>query len=444
MNSVSSAGNTLVSPVSSVFVAVLTLYPLSTVSKVLRQKDRYLAQEGNMSTRKVRSRIPDFETALGNYAKKRLLEGNHVDDVLLRERARVFAHGSQIPDFEADVLQKIDDNAWLQDFKHRHNILCDQQADDFDRSQLHDQVFKIEEEDRPMTDSLEPSNMDLEFFGLPVLTPDDRATVPPSMPFGFPTSPDSALSDTSEGASYFSQRPKPQHSHSMNSLSHVLSHPQQPAFNNGLFCSSPLFLSSPPLDPGCFAPPSTQGTPPKQKQPIRPARPRSQTLPELPTMAQRVRSPTVTNMPQFVTPAALESASLDTIYPLSITDALHHSGHHTPGLIMDIDPFAYSNGKHFSMPPPPLPTQQSSQSPTAPTPNSSSSSSGVGSPSREDAFRAMQTVMKFFSEQPGASAEDFATIARLMTRLNRGQSSKNSPLSPDMHTIHELDTTMQG
>ena len=69
------------------------MLPPSTVSKVLRQKEKYLRP--NDATRSpVRiseGKSPDIERALSIWAKNSQEQGIHVTDQMIREKARLFA-----------------------------------------------------------------------------------------------------------------------------------------------------------------------------------------------------------------------------------------------------------------------------------------------------------------------------------------------------------------
>ena len=73
--------------------------------------------------------------------------------------------------------------------------------------------------------------------------------------------------------------------------------------------------------------------------------------------------------------------------------------------------------KTSTMQPPPLPQKADSVSPVSPP----------GSPSQDDARRALQLVMNFFQSQPmGTTPQDFMTIGKLMEKLKVEENSSNS------------------
>ena len=92
----------------------------STVSKVLRQKEKYLvAEDGRRSpVKKSKSKFPDIERTLTNWAKNRLSEQLPIDDDLIRDEARKFAAtlGS------AECNNHINDPVWLEKFKQRNHL----------------------------------------------------------------------------------------------------------------------------------------------------------------------------------------------------------------------------------------------------------------------------------------------------------------------------------
>ncbi|CAN9196467.1 unnamed protein product [Alternaria alternata] len=65
----------------------------STVSKVLRQKEKYLYQDdGSRSPiKRSKGKFPDIERALSNWARNHQRQGLPLSDAIIREKARFFA-----------------------------------------------------------------------------------------------------------------------------------------------------------------------------------------------------------------------------------------------------------------------------------------------------------------------------------------------------------------
>ncbi|KAL9124188.1 MAG: hypothetical protein Q9217_006461 [Psora testacea] len=92
----------------------------STVSKVLRNKEKYLVAEAGRRSpvKKSKSKFPDIERTLTNWAKNRLSEGLPIDDDLIRDEARKFAStlGS------AECHSQVNDPVWLEKFKQKNQL----------------------------------------------------------------------------------------------------------------------------------------------------------------------------------------------------------------------------------------------------------------------------------------------------------------------------------
>ena len=94
----------------------------STVSKVLRQKEKYLfPDDGSRSPIQKstsKGRFPDIERALSNWARNTQKTGTPVTDTMIREKARFFATtvGS------SDSHTKITSTAWLEKFKQKNHV----------------------------------------------------------------------------------------------------------------------------------------------------------------------------------------------------------------------------------------------------------------------------------------------------------------------------------
>lgn len=93
----------------------------STVSKVLRQKEKYLYQEdGSRSPiKKTKGKFPDIERALANWARNHQKSGLPLTDIIIREKAQFFAStvGS------IDCTTKVNSASWLEKFKQKNNLM---------------------------------------------------------------------------------------------------------------------------------------------------------------------------------------------------------------------------------------------------------------------------------------------------------------------------------
>ena len=93
----------------------------STVSKVLRQKEKYLYQEdGSRSPiKKTKGKFPDIERALANWVRNHQKSGLPLSDGIIRDKARFFAStvGS------IDCTTKVNSTSWLEKFKQKNHLM---------------------------------------------------------------------------------------------------------------------------------------------------------------------------------------------------------------------------------------------------------------------------------------------------------------------------------
>src|ERR1700753_1296001 len=94
----------------------------STVSKVLRNKEKYLHQdEGNRSpARKPKGKFPDIERALANWAKNHQKQGLPMSDALIKEKLHHFS--LTVGNSEAHI-KAANSTSWLEKFKQKNNLM---------------------------------------------------------------------------------------------------------------------------------------------------------------------------------------------------------------------------------------------------------------------------------------------------------------------------------
>ncbi|CBF74754.1 hypothetical protein AN4077.2 [Aspergillus nidulans FGSC A4] len=92
----------------------------STVSKVLRQKDKYLnPEDGSRSPiKRAKGRVPDIEKALSNWVRNYQRGGHGLTDEMIREKALFFASTCG-----SDGKEKVLSNSWLEKFKQKNGLL---------------------------------------------------------------------------------------------------------------------------------------------------------------------------------------------------------------------------------------------------------------------------------------------------------------------------------
>lgn len=90
----------------------------STVSKVLRRKDKYLSisvddTRGINSSPRSKGKFPDVERTLANFIRKHRHE--ELSDETIKEKAMAFANSVGIP----DITRKVINSVWLEDFRRK-------------------------------------------------------------------------------------------------------------------------------------------------------------------------------------------------------------------------------------------------------------------------------------------------------------------------------------
>ncbi len=92
----------------------------STVSKVLRQKEKYLFPEDRCSSpvKRSKGKFVDIDRALSSWARKSQDQGIPLTDAAIREKARVWA--ATVGNTESHA--KANSSSWLEKFKQKNNI----------------------------------------------------------------------------------------------------------------------------------------------------------------------------------------------------------------------------------------------------------------------------------------------------------------------------------
>ncbi|KIW16016.1 hypothetical protein PV08_06067 [Exophiala spinifera] len=99
----------------------------STVSKILRQRDRYMnpqfkEESTSPIVKKSKAKLPDFEKTLTNWVKKQQVKGLPIKDEDLRKQVQVFS-------FSRSDQAVVSGAAWLEAFKRKNNLITSQSAD---------------------------------------------------------------------------------------------------------------------------------------------------------------------------------------------------------------------------------------------------------------------------------------------------------------------------
>ncbi|KAJ4361078.1 uncharacterized protein N0V89_001647 [Didymosphaeria variabile] len=374
-----------------------------TVSKVLRQKEKYLYQDdGSRSPiKRSKGKFPDIERALANWARNHQRQGLPLTDTIIRDKAKFFA--TTVGNNDSHL--KATSTSWLEKFKQKNNLLGSKSR-----------KGSIAEESEGTSNP--PSN---------VHTP---GGISPASPSGASPSPltvsakpsKEELKTESPDIQGFPAR-RPFHSQSNTSLSSVFTDTAPSSFSAGP--TSPTSLSSP-----FFTPDSACGTNPftlNQQARGQPGssnfqRPRSQTFPMLVGVEQYMSPPPSSEAltPKFLNTTALDSP-MDEFHPslAAIDDAMQAS------------PTTITN----SMQPPPLPNGLPTMTSVSTMHQSSvlqsvSEDTSPGSPSQEEAARALELVWTFFQQQHEdfvVEPQEYVTIGKLMEKLKLKRSSESLP-----------------
>ncbi|KAL8928139.1 MAG: hypothetical protein Q9172_001049 [Xanthocarpia lactea] len=349
----------------------------STVSKVLRLKEKYLhPDDGSRSPiKRSKGKFPDIERAVSNWAKNHQRQGLPLSNDNIRDKARMFAStvGS------SDCFSKVNNPGWLEKFKQKNGLLGASGPD------------PSENKDSEMMQASDPASGEQ--------TP---TAISPVSPAG--NRSDSVEGDVLNDANTTNYREftflGP--SESKNSLGNFFTDNN----HSSTFSSDIRSPTSPFFSPvsSCGPSPSIPSqTPRLPKLAPADARPRRQTF------------PAISSAPSYITPPTSATAE-----PVSTTQLFQQSmGTSTlssPLEEMEDPTLGMDSAMHH---------HQSSISPSsmAPPPNPSSVSPPNSPPSQDEARRALEIVMTFFQSQPTTvDPQDYITMGKLMEKLKlRGE-----------------------
>ncbi|KAL8714261.1 MAG: hypothetical protein Q9220_001990 [cf. Caloplaca sp. 1 TL-2023] len=384
----------------------------STVSKVLRHKEKYLhPDDGSRSPiKRAKGKFPDIERAVSNWAKNHQRQGLPLNNEMIRDKARIFATtvGS------SDCISKVNSPIWLEKFKRRHGLLGaslphPNDVEDSDMNQAND----------INTDAQSPQ-------GISPISPAEQNSGSADM---------EGLKQ--ESVNEYSNASHPifrrTHSESGNALGNYFTGPSKAAALSPDLRSptSPFFSSV----ASCGPSPSVSSQPPRLPT-LAPAdaRPRRQTFPTLTHSPSYISPPvSATGEPMSTSGLFQQAMATSTLNSpleemedpsLNIDTAMHNhastnSTSNTP-VIKNISPSSMA-------PPPHLPPSSSS-----PRNNGTASPLATSSPhpfpSQDEARQALQIVMNYFLQsQPAAvDAQDCVAMGKLMEKLEVKNSRKRS------------------
>ncbi|KAF3491649.1 uncharacterized protein GIQ15_01166 [Arthroderma uncinatum] len=363
----------------------------STVSKVLRQKEKYLfPDDGRRSpVKKAKGKFPDIERALSNWVKNHQRQGGEINDALIREKAIFFASTVGSPEGHEKILTA----SWLEKFKQK-NYLIDSPG----------RKSSVDTNSSPRKRST-------------IRSPTQLSPISPTL-----TTTPSPISPKQPGSGHEGELVSEFGDDAFN-----MSLPQEntpvvtPTLTRATSESTIIFSSQNP-----FAPSEHTGLGVESK------RRRSQTLPVMTSGSSLVKdeSPEIlspTNL--FSQPGVIEEESTE----FADAPAMKRN-RSNPEIITNITP----------MQPPPLPKSKSISSPVS-SPNS---------PTQDEARQALELVLNYFQSQSMELAvSDYQIIGKLMEKLklsqgqpyiqpmkstSRGKSHIDRPRVSKKRSIHTL------
>ena len=387
---------------------------ISTVSKVLRQKEKYLFPEDQTTSpvKRSKGKFPDVERALTVWVRNQSKRGIPLTDTSIRDEARKFAAQG-----DSGLVQKFHSSAWLQKFKQKTGIQGGKLTRRASETNISDRrSINRQGSDGPPPASQTPNE----------ISPASENLLASPSPLSGTKSEDDFKPDSLN--SYFSlsngsNRYKHSNSQSTTSLASNFTDHGPTSFSAG---------PTSPTTPFAFSPETTQA--PWQpslhlrQPPISNAfqRPRSQTFPMLgidPSFISTHSNEPLTpkyNLPVTAPPSALDSPMNEMAPPFGMDSAIS-------------SPHLHHSSSNSSMGPPASGTPITGlQSPPG--------SSAANSPTtQDDARRALETLLSFFSQAPSGFVDqnEYMTIIKLTEKLHIQHNT--STLPGGLHRIAEQD-----
>lgn len=373
----------------------------STVSKVLRNREKYLFPEDRSSSpiKRTKAKGVDIEKALTNYIRNAQKSGAVVTDSDIREKVRLF---SATMGNSADGLLKANSSSWLEKFKQKNGI---------GQGRL---MRRASETNIP--DSIQAS---------PSLTPSQPSSaISPNSPSGHrsqsPLSANRSEDDKEAAISHFMDFTadpggyKHSNSQSTTSLSSAFTDAGPASFPGSALSPTTPFTFSPDPNVGEFLG-AGQG---KQLVPTDASsnfhRPRSQTFPtlDLECMNQQSTEPLT---PKYHVSATAPSSALES--PAHELSASHFGLDHA---------IASPRLRHSS-------SNSSMAAAAARSAAASAVNSSPSSPTQEDARRAADTLLSFIQHAGGfVDQNEYQAVVRLTEKLRLHQSQMAKAAIPGM------------
>ncbi|RMJ21864.1 hypothetical protein PHISP_07273 [Aspergillus sp. HF37] len=373
-------------------IGVLFGVERSTVSKVLRHKEKYLnPDDGSRSPiRRAKGRVPDIGKALSNWARNYQRQGFSLTDEAIREKALFFVSTCGFSEGKSRDLS----TKWLERFKQKHRLAGA-------KSRKNSSDTRSESESPPRL-SVHPT-------GSAVQSSDSAS--PTTSPTGFaspsPLSPSQSqvnikqeefTDSLTDFAGVF------HHDNSKSTTSIDTSH----SFSTSFTSPSSTLISDSPFTPGSQSRiPSTDSNS---------SRPRSQTLPHA------MVEPCMVPSEDPVDKALPRNVAAQQQPPVSILESPVEKASSPKTTGVDT---SNANAIKRNRSNPEIRTK-SIYPPTFSKSTTVSPVSSPGSPTQDDARRALELVISYFQHQStGLGAQEYMAIGKLMERLELAQSQQN-------------------
>lgn len=377
----------------------------STVSKVLRQKEKYLFPEDDARSpiKRTKGKFPDIERALSNWAKKHQRQGLPLNDDIIREKARFFATTVGSTECHANV----NNLGWLEKFKQKNQLLGAKSRKDSEVNEPEIGLLPESKSGSETPNGISPISPDSMLPGSPLQGQENRKNESPN---GF-----------LEFSSY-------RHGHSQSTTSLISSFSENTlgsAFSGDMRSpTSPFFSPASSCGPSpCM--PSQQARLPLLAS-ANSQRPRRGTFPAISTEPSSYMTPppgtsepsTPKYLLQSITSSALESPIEELDEPSLGIDSTMQQQHSRQ---------VTNTNSPISMAPPPNPSMSASPS---------SNVSPTSPPSQDEARRALEVLMTFFKHQPGGvDPQEYITMGKLMEKLKL----QSNALPGGMHSMNMGD-----
>lgn len=379
----------------------------STVSKVLRHKDKYLGQEDRSSSpiKRTKGKGVDIEKALTNYIRNAKKTGITVTSEELKEKARLF---STTMGSTADAYGKSNSSAWLDKFMLKHGI---------GQGKL---MRRASETNIPDSARASPS----------LSASQPSSAISPASPSGHlspsPLSANRSDEDKEHMGNFMDFNSghgtyKHANSQSTTSLNSAFTDTAASSFSGSALSPTASFSFSPDPNVGGFlsADPSRQ-MPPLGGPASNFQRPRSQTFPTLDLEYMNQNQSTEPLTPKYHVSSTAPSSALES-------------------------PANEANGPPFNMDhavTSPQLRHSSSNGSIAGRAANSATASAVGSspssPTQEDARRAADTLLSFIQSAGGFDQNEYITVVRLTEKLKLHQNQLARAMSHGMGGLSRI------